>query len=205
MTGRLNRPSDLPAERRRLVDLLRKSRPDHDEARARLLQMSRALAIAELYWATRDMARAALDASTDIPGWSVEALPSGFGILALEAGSLPPLPMGGSGQAFGLGDRIERNGAGIGLATEFNHEANSVLGFGREEHQINPRALVGFAGLRPAGPLASPSEAPSHPTPGAIPVAAPGRRPERVSKSRIRELAAPGQVDPYLDLTRITD
>lgn len=66
--------------------------------------MSRALAIADLYWATRDMARAALDASTDIPGWSVEALPSGFGILALEAGSLPPLPMGGSGQAFGLGE-----------------------------------------------------------------------------------------------------
>lgn len=72
---------------------------------------------AKTNWATRDMARAALDASTDIPGWSVEALPSGCGILALEAGSLPALPKGGSGQAFGLGEprRLAGLRAPVGL------------------------------------------------------------------------------------------
>lgn len=48
--------------------------------------------LADLYWVTRDMARVALDASTDMPGWGLDLLPGPHGLIAFDARSLPPLP-----------------------------------------------------------------------------------------------------------------
>ena len=65
----------MPAERRRMLDLVRSA------AVPELQWLPLWLGVAELYWVTRDMARAALDASVDIPGWSVEALPCAMGMV----------------------------------------------------------------------------------------------------------------------------
>lgn len=94
----LTRPSQMPAERARMVRML------HDAARVgrgRASTLAQQLAHSDLYWVTRDMGLAALDASTDIPGWSLRDLPSRSGLMAVEPGALPPMNMR-TGRAFGV-------------------------------------------------------------------------------------------------------
>lgn len=63
-----------------------------EEGGLNLRRVRASVQLADLYWVTRDMARVALDASTDMPGWGLDLLPGPHGLLAFDARSLPPLP-----------------------------------------------------------------------------------------------------------------
>jgi hypothetical protein len=50
----------------------------------------------------------------------------------------------GERQPLGLGNSAQRHRLRAGLASELDHEADPILGFGREQHlQRNPSELVG--------------------------------------------------------------